>query len=297
MNVAYRLAVRPPVQAEVRAIAQKQLARAERELVAAAVRFDRDRIHTARKRLKKVRALVHLVQPALAKAARRDTASLRKVNRRLGVLSDGAAVVDAVTRLSKQYPRMLTHSTAAALRRWLVRREAVADHIAGTRRALSRSTRLVRTARAHAGRWTLRKDDFAAVAGGLERTFRRARRAMRRAGEHPTARRLHDWRRRAKDHWLQLRLLEARCARSLGADTRVLEALDDVLGAYHDLALLREAVEYEHSLTREKKASVLRAVARARRRLRARAQTSAARAYRENPHAFVRRVERLWTTS
>jgi hypothetical protein len=91
-----------------------------------------------------------------------------------------------------------------------------------------------------------------------------------------------------------MRLLDARCARRLRTTTRALEMLDDVLGRYHDVDLVKRAVERDASLTRDQKATILRAVAVERRRLRRRAGVVAARIYDAKPKAFVRRVRRLW---
>lgn len=294
--MGYRLRVEEPVAAEVKRIAQKQLARAESELSAAAGRFNRTRVHTARKRIKKVRALLRLVRDAMGKAYCRESRPLRRISRRLGVLSDTTATLAAFERLGIGRGRRLPPA-AAALRRSLVRQERVVDVLVGNTDALVKATRRLRAEGRRASHWTLRGEDFAAIAGGLEQTYRAARRAMRRADVRPTARRLHTWRRRAKDQWFQLRLLDARTRGRLRRETRVLERLDGVLGDYHDLTLLTMAIEHATSIPRLERAALLRPIARARRRLRRRARALAETVYQERPRAFVRHVEQLWSAA
>jgi hypothetical protein len=98
--------------------------------------------------------------------------------------------------------------------------------------------------------------------------------------------RRHDWRRRAKDQRLQLRLITGLCGDGRRDDVATLEMLDGVLGDYHHLALLHAAVEQETLLTRLERA-----------RVRPIAHTLSTRVDRDQPKAFVGRVERLWRTS
>jgi CHAD domain-containing protein len=294
--VGYRLRVEEPIAAEVTRIAQKQLSRAEHELSAAAEHFNRTRVRTARKRIKKVRALLRLVRDAMGKTYRRERRPLRRVSHQLGVLLDTGATLAVIERLRLGGGRRLAPA-AAALRRSLVRQERVVDVLAGNTDALRRSARLLQAEGRRASRWTLRGKDFAAIAGGLEDTYRAGRNAMRRADLRPTARRLHTWRRRVKDQWFQLRLLAARTSGRLRRDTRVLERLDGVLGDYHDLTLLTAAIEDATSIARLERAALLRPIARERRRLRQRARALAEIVYHERPRAFVRRVEQSWSTS
>jgi CHAD domain-containing protein len=292
--VSYCLDPARPVVAEVRGIARRQLARAGRELSAAGSRCRPEPVRSARKRLKKVRGLLRLVRPSLGETYRRENRILRDVTRELGVITDRAAVLEMVDSIGTKYRKVVPAPTIAAFRRSLERGEERTAMVAGHPHAFPSAVVRLHAVRQRTARWRLRDEDFAAIAGGLQRTFRDGRRAMRAALMRPHAAHFHAWRRHAKAQWLQMRLLEARCARRLLVTTRALETLDGVLGRYHDVELLKSAVERDASLTRDQKATILRAVATERRRLRRRARVVAARIYDEKPRAFVRRVRRLW---
>jgi hypothetical protein len=142
--------------------------------------------------------------------------------------------------------------------------------------------------------WHLKAEGFGAVAAGLKESVRRARGAMIDAWLHPTAARHHAWRHHVKNHWFHVRLLEARCGNHLLAYQRRLEALDGVLGEYHNLVMLREVLVTDSALSRHETARCLKVVARYQRALRRHAQVLGARIYSEKPRRFVRRVKRLW---
>ena len=111
---------------------------------------------------------------------------------------------------------------------------------------------------------------------------------------HPTPDRHHAWRHHVKNHWFHVRLLEGRCDNRLIGYQRKLEALDGVLGEYHNLVMLREVLVADSRLSREEAARCLRVVRRYQRTLRRHAQVLGTRIYGEKPRRFVRRVERLW---
>jgi hypothetical protein len=111
---------------------------------------------------------------------------------------------------------------------------------------------------------------------------------------HPTPDRHHTWRRYVKDHWFHVRLLEGRCGNRLLNYQRRLEALDGILGEYHNVVLLREVLVADNALSRDEKAQCLRVVTSYQRTLRRHAHLLGARLYSEKPRRFVRRVKRLW---
>jgi len=184
-----------------------------------------------------------------------------------------------------------------ALRADLLAREQRIDARAKADQVLQEAKRTLRAHRADLKAWRLSADGFRAIAPGLKESVRRARNAMVVAWLHPTASHHHAWRRCVKDHWFHVRLLEGRCGNHLMPIQRRLEALDGVLGEYHNLVLLREVLAGDSGLSPREVTQCLRVVTRYQRALRQHAQLLGMRIYSEKPRRFVRRVRRLWRST
>src|SRR5262249_10831606 len=153
----------------------------------------------------------------------------------LAPVADGQGVIDTLNQLARRYRRTLPRQTVAALRTDLLEREQRIDARAKAERVLQEAKRTLRAHRGEVKHWQFSADGFPAIAPGLEESVRRARRAMLLSWKHPTAAHHHAWRRWVKDHWFHVRLLEVRCGNHLMPIQRRLEALDGVLGEYHNL--------------------------------------------------------------
>ena len=86
----------------------------------------------------------------------------------------------------------------------------------------------------------LRDND--ALAPGLERTWSAAQKAMRQSQAEPTGLSLHQWRKRAKDHWYHARLLAPVWPEMMAHHVAAADALGERLGEARDLAFLIEAL-------------------------------------------------------
>jgi CHAD domain-containing protein len=281
--VAYRLKSERPVAAELTRVARKQLKRASSELTAAGARLRREKVHAARKRVKKVRALLRLAAPHLPKRTWQKTnARLQAVSRRLGRIADAGAAAAALNRLAQRHPRTIPKRAATLLQDVLHQREIAIRRAARKKHVSAKCDRVLLGEARRTKRWAVDPTTAAALTPAIERSARRARKAMKIAWRHPDADRLHAWRRRVKGEWLQMRLAESNSTARLDKRRRELEELDGVLGQSHDLALLRRALEEEDPLTtRELTAAVLRLIARERRKLRRRAHVLGREIYGE----------------
>ncbi len=292
--MGFRLKPDQAVSLEVRRIVLKQLNLAASQLTSIGDPESDDAIHQARRRVKKIRAVIRLVRPVLNGASTAFDPDLRRVSRLLAPVADGQGVIGTLNTLARRYSHALPRKTIAALRSDLVNRgrridsEADADHV------LEKASRMLRAHRGSVKRWRLAAEGFQAIAPGLKRCVRRARRAMVVAWLHPTPARFHTWRRHVKEHWFHVRLLEGRCGDQLLPVQRRLEALDGVLGEYHNLALLHEVLVSDTALSRAEVVRCRRVVARYQRALRRHAQLLGVRIYSDKPRRFVRRVKRLW---
>ncbi len=89
--------------------------------------------------------------------------------------------------------------------------------------------------------WPLNGDGWDLIGPGLQRTYRRRRKRLRDVEGNATVTNLHEWRKRVKDLWYQLRLIRRAEPELFGHLVRDADDLADHLGVDHDLALLRDA--------------------------------------------------------
>jgi len=291
--VGFRLKTGQAVSSEVRRIVLRQLDRAVDELTKIGDPESDEAIHDARRRVKKIRAIIRLVRPVLDRAHRADPA-LRRVSKLLAPVADGQGVIDTLNQLLRRYRTQMPRRTATAIRADLVARSRRIDLKAAKEHVLEKARRTLRAETRKVKDWRLSAEGFSALSPGLKASVRRAREAMVAAWLKPTAQHHHTWRRHVKNHWFHVRLLSARCGNRLQPYQRQIEALDGVLGEYHNLVLLHEVLVGDTALPPREVTRCLRIVERYQRELRRHAQILGIRIYSEKPRRFVRRVKALW---
>jgi hypothetical protein len=199
--------------------------------------------HTAayevRKRLKKIRAVVRLLRHDLGSHYAADKTGLRRAAHRLAALRDAESATETLAGLRARYRRRLAHAATRAAQRTLRgdERQVERDSREGLTVARSELQRVRQPLLGH----LRRVHGFATVRTGLTRGYRRAKRTMNSLTSDATAVRLHEWRRRVKDHWYQVRLFDvlSRRARARGEGLRRLETR---LGEAHNLSMLRAII-------------------------------------------------------
>ena len=105
------------------------------------------------------------------------------------------------------------------------------------------ATKAIEKGRGHILAWPLETDSWKLIEAGIFQSYRRGRRAMRSVRADPGAENVHEWRKRAKDLWYQLRIVRDAWPALLGATADQVHELADLLGDHHDLAVLAEDLE------------------------------------------------------
>jgi CHAD domain-containing protein len=281
-------------------------------------------VHETRKALKRLRALVRLIKDELPEGEfERENVTLRNAGRRLAGARDGEVMVSTLERLLKRHPRKLgRRGSLATLHDRLAaeRDRAAVSALLGDSSARRELIGEVRALRSRVLQWRLADRPGMAVAEpGVRRIYgqgrRRYRRAARAGGDRTRA--MHEWRKRVKDLRYAAEILDrsgpgdgkhARHGRRgrrgrrrvrRGRETtrihrlaRRADALGEVLGEDHDLAVFAERVRTDSALVVSQSArkALLRMIARRRRQLRRRALRQGEQIYRCRPKAFVARV-------
>lgn len=292
--MAYRFQRGEAVPEAVRRIAREQLEGAATSLNGGGKRDAA--IHDARKRVKKTRALLRLVRQELGEGYDRENGRLREAGRGLSEFRDAAAIIDTLDDLREKYGKDLDGHNLDSVRRGLQLHKTRAERRANIHEALREiSSTLARCAR-RTPKWPLAADGFAALAGGFQDTYRQGAKAMSYARKHPRPEHFHEWRKRVKDHWYHIRLLEDVWGDVVEGHDKSLKDLEDWLGSGHNLNVLRDRVTAEPEFYGPPKDidALLAAIAHYEEDLHARALRMGEKVYKEAPGRFRRRMERLW---
>jgi CHAD domain-containing protein len=186
-------------------------------------------VHDVRKRAKKLRGLLRLLQGSFPDHAR-ETAALRDAGRLLAQRRDAEVRLATFDRLFPDSPKALQ-----PLRNLLIL-ERDAPH-GPTHQA--QAIDMLRALHGRVPGWTLTGKDRRSLVDGLARTRRRAAQAMEEAAQSPGFEAIHDWRKRAKDFWYQTRLLAPIWPEAMQPLVQAAEDLTEALGLHHDIAVLQ----------------------------------------------------------
>lgn len=203
-------------------------------------------IHGARKAIRRLRALLFLVEERLEDAAAVDRRLVR-LGDSLSALRDAHVMVDAAQGLAaKGRPK----PWAAAIHRLLRRRDELMQQALARDPDFLRRRRVVERAARRLGELAWHELEAADVRQALERSCRRVAKAEGRAKADPVPANLHRWRRRVRKLRMQMEAL-ARIDPGLAKDAakdspskaaKALHRLSDQLGAFQDKQMLRNVL-------------------------------------------------------
>jgi CHAD domain-containing protein len=293
-TVAYRFQRNEPIAEEIKRLAREQLQGAIDSLSRLTKRDEG--IHDARKRVKKTRALVRLVRAELGDLYAEENTRLRDAGRGLSEFRDAAVVIETFDGVRGKFHDELAKHPLDGIRRGLRLRKSRGERRANVRQAVQDISATLSACERQVAKWTLNSSGFAAIGPGLEQTFRRGRKAMATAHKHPAPENFHEWRKRVKDHWYHVRLLEDLWADVMGGYEKSLKQLEDWLGMDHNLAVLREKVTAEpefYGPTQEIE-GLVKLIGKYEEELRANTLEMGSRIYLDDPREFTKRIERLW---
>ena len=294
--MAYRLERDESVIVGLRRVVRDEIASATAHL-AGDKKTNRDKaIHEARKSIKKVRALLRLMRSELGPTYALENGRLRDIAHRLSEFRDAFAMIATFDDLKRRYKKEVG-SKMQSVRAGLVkkRRSAGSADVAAVLddavTALNRASKRVKT-------WPLQSDGYPAIGPGLEATYRAGRRALARARKAPRAENFHQLRKRVKDHWYHVRLLENVWAGMMSAYENSLKDLETWLGDDHNLVVLRARIVADPEFYGEQKdiELLLDLIDKLQKELRDQSMALAARIYEEKPRALNRRMSNLWET-
>ncbi len=243
-------------------------------------------IHEARKSIKKLRGLMRMLAPVLGIAAQADIAALGALGRSLSDLRDAAALVEAVDLLGRHTKEPRTLEQLADLRRALQKRSLETIQHSDLQVILEAAIIGLRQVKRHIAAWRM-EDSFDAIAPGLRKSYRRGRKALKLARAEGTAENFHSLRKRVKDRWYQVRILEGVWPHPGRSCEKELRDLQEDLGDDHNLDVLRAFIPAESG-------ALLELLEATQRHLREKSLGAAADIYEGSPDAYTQDLQSLW---
>ena len=272
-------------------------------------------VHETRKSLKRLRALVRLLEDGIGtRAFAEESTTLRQAGERLARVRDAEVMVSTLDRLLKRNSgRLARRGGVVKLRgRLVAERDRAVARALGDRGARQEVLDDLRSVRLRVRGWTIPdRDGIELVEPGLRRLYRQGRGRFRRAlrGKGERTRAMHLWRKRVKDLRYAAEMLDrAPPDRGQGkgpSDIRRLarraDELGELLGEDHDLAVLAERLRTPAKRGNGQglevgggtRKTLLKLIGQRRRSLRRKALRKGERLYRRSPKRFVGRVREL----
>ena len=249
-------------------------------------------IHQIRTTIKRLRALLRLIRPAV------DPAFFNRENARLrtaaGLLSF-ARDAEVARQTLKTLP-VSNQSDQDAIRSVLSGFESNVELPNDVEHTLAEVKRRLEQTRRNFQRLWLRGSEPEILASGLRAIYRQGRKRMQKAIELGEDKAFHRWRIRAKNLYYELEFLESVWPKRFHGLLSRLSELQEKIGLDHDAAVLRAWLKKspENFGGSETVQSVVSCLDNQTRKLRQSAVPLGREIWREKPRRFARRVARHW---
>jgi prefoldin subunit 5 len=297
--MSYRIRPDRALDDEVHAAAAQQLGKAIATLT------DRpeglhEAVHTARKHIKRVRALYRLVARRAPEFQQQENDRLRQMARTLSSVRDATALIEAGRHL---HETATSEDEAQALARVIDVLTARRDRLSETETDLEeKAAGAVATCREalEALKATSfdsgRRETARLFQKSWRRTGRKAAMALSECHAEAHTDQFHDLRKRSQDCWMHHALLRDIWPAAMHAKQLEAKALVDVLGRYLDLSMLSEVTDREPHLFNgsDDRARLLEAIISRQQTARQDALTKARWVFADEPEQEARTIKRLW---
>ena len=243
--MSFRIDPRLPLTGEVRRILAEEIGKALVHLDAAPSQPEQA-LHKCRKRLKNVRALLHLVRSGDETFCAAENQCYREVAGLLAGPREATALIETVDRLVAAFPEHCADGGLDAVRERLVARQQALHAGADLGTTIDAAVAACEAGRSRIDTLDLPElPEQAAdvLADGARLTLRRARKALDRAGSRGDADDFHDLRKAAKTHGMHLSLLGRLWPTPIKARRKSVDELGERLGELHDVLVMRALLE------------------------------------------------------
>lgn len=251
-------------------------------------------VHDIRKRLKKIRALARLVRDEMGEENYKNiNIFYRDFGRELSEIRDLTAHLETIEALRQNYGDQLYAKFFNSLTKEIeTHRDKLEKELNEQNFFSEYIPRQLRLAQKKMVTWPVEEEDIKIILPSIKRVYKRGRKAMLKAKEEPSPGIYHEWRKRVKYLWYQLRLLEDLWPNFFDAWQDEVHQLADYLGNDHDLMVLKLKIEKNELEIPEKQQELLLAIIKkTSENLRNQALEIGHLIYAEKPKLFKNRME------
>ncbi len=248
-------------------------------------------VHEVRKHLKKLRAAMRLGIPEVGKNRHtREDRCVRKIGRLVSDLRDAQVRLQTLVQLRDETSKGPEDSPFPRIEELLsLERESFSAAFAGwQKQAIPQLERV----EARLLKWPLDGLTWKQICGAVGKIYKRGQRGLAKTIDHPEPENFHAWRKRVKDIWYQLRILQPLNRMVLTEMAHDAGVLGELLGREHDLNFLWARLETERGDEglRDELAQLEKLIRKRGKRLRTNALELGRRFYAEPAKAFAKRI-------
>ena len=247
-------------------------------------------VHEVRKHLKKLRAAMRLAIGTVGKNCHaQEDRCVRKIGRLVSDLRDAQVRLQTFIQLREKAANSKKQLFPCTEELLLLERESFSAAFAGwQRQAIPQLERI----KARLMDWPLDGVNWKQICNAVCKIYRRGQRALAETIDDPDSENFHAWRKRVKDVWYQLRILQPLNRVVLEEMAHDAEVLGELLGIEHDLDFLWARLKKEcgdEALAREL-AQLNKLIGKRCKKLRRDALELGRRFYAEPSKAFAKRI-------
>jgi CHAD domain-containing protein len=288
--MGFRLKLREPLPDGLKRVFREQVQSAL-ELCRHPARERGVTVHEVRKHLKKLRAAMRLAISEVGKNCHaREDRCVRKIGKLVSDLRDAQVRLQTLIQLRAETAKGPKDNPFPRIEELLsLERESFSAAFAGwQKQAIPQLERV----EARLLKWPLESLTWKQICGAVGKIYKRGQRGLAKTIEDPETENFHAWRKRVKDVWYQLRILQPLNRVVLEKIAADAETLGELLGREHDFDFLLERLEKESGdeALRDELAQLEKLIRKRGKKLRRNALELGRRFYAEPAKAFAKRI-------
>jgi CHAD domain-containing protein len=248
-------------------------------------------VHEVRKHLKKLRAAIRLAVGEVEKNQHaREDRCVREIGRLVSDLRDAQVRLQTLIQLRDEITRASDQTNFGRLEELLsLERESFSAAFDGwQKQAIPKLERVEE----RLSNWPLAGMSWKQICAAVENIYKRGQRGLAKTIKKPVPENFHAWRKRVKDLWYQLRILQPLNRVVLEEMAHDAEVLGELLGREHDFYFLMARLEKESGdeALRDELVQLHKLIRKRGKRMRRDALELGRRFYAEPSKAFAKRI-------